>query len=332
MIRNSIPTETNSLNSKKNSLFSKNFFRKEFFLEHTLLFSFMLLLILLSIFVPSFFTIRNILNIFRQSSTIGIIACGLTLVLIGGSVDLSVGSVAGLAGVLAISFLYRSLWLAILIPLLIAALIGFLNGLIVTKFKVDSVIVTLGSLAIVRGLALIYTNGGMIDGISGSPFLIIAGGSFFRVSNQIIVLFFIAVILTLLLHKFRFGRHIFCVGSNFEASRVVGISSEKVKIITFIISAVCAAISSILIASRLNTASPLTGNGFEFDAITAVIIGGTSLFGGRGSLPKTILGVLFIAVLANAMVLLNLHFSFQYMLKACMLVLFVYLDIKIRGT
>ncbi|MCL4415200.1 MAG: ABC transporter permease, partial [Actinobacteria bacterium] len=189
-------------------------------------------------------------------------------------------------------------------------------------------IVTLGSLTAVRGLTLLYTNGRMIDGILGSPYTLISTGAFLGISNQIVIFFLIAAILGLLLHKTKFGRNVFCVGCNFEASRVVGINAERIKIITFIISAVLAAFSSILISSRLNTASTQTGTGFEFDAITAVVVGGTSLFGGKGSLPKTVLGVLFIACLTNAMVLLNLHFSFQYMVKAILLAIFVYLDIR----
>ncbi len=303
---------------------------KKFFSSQILLYSFILLLILLSVFVPSFFSARNILNILRQASTIGIIACAMTIVLIGGSVDLSVGSVVGLSGVLAISYLYRSLWLAILIPLLVAGLIGFLNGIITVKFKVDSVIVTLGSLAIIRGVTLLYTGGKMVDGILGSPYMLIGSGDFFGIPKPVVYFFFVALLLSLLLHKTKFGRQIFCIGSNFEASRTVGISAERLKVITFVISAVFAAFSAILISSRLNTASPLEGTGYEFDAITAVIVGGTSLFGGRGSLPKTILGVLFLASLNNAMVLLNLNFSFEYMVKAFLLALFVYLDIRLK--
>ena len=311
---------------------SINISAKRLILDQIILFAFILLLIMLSIFVPSFFTLRNILNILRQSSTLGIIACGMTIVLINGCIDLSVGSVVGLAGVLSISFLYRSLWLAILVPLLIAVLIGFLNGFITTRLKVNSLIVTLGSLTIVRGLALLFTRGRVVVGILDSPYLLIAGGNFFgRISNQIVIFFMTAIILGLLLHKTRFGRHVFCIGTNFEASRIVGISAEKIIIINFIISAVCATVSSILISSRLNIASPVTGEGLEFDAITAVVIGGTSLFGGIGSLPKTILGILFLASLTNAMVLLNLHFSFQYLVKAVIFILFVYLDIRFRG-
>ncbi|MEI7615743.1 MAG: ABC transporter permease, partial [Actinomycetota bacterium] len=286
------------------------------------------LFIIFSAFVPSFFSARNLINILKQTSIIGIVACGLTFSVIAGSVDLSVGSIVSISGVLALSFSYRSIWLAIFIPIAVSILIGLVNGLIITKFNANSVIITLAMLAVVRGLALIYTGGKMVEGADNSKFMLIGRSSLSGLNVYIFIFIIIAVILGIIMNFTALGRFVYHAGSNIDASKIAGIKVDNIRIYTFIISAVCAGIAGIILSSRLYTASPLTGNGYEFDAVAAIVVGGTSLLGGKGNIYRTVIGIFFIVTVINAMILLNLPVAFQYVVKAVIIVVAVWLDIR----
>lgn len=289
---------------------------------------FIFLFVMFAIFVPEFFSSGNLINILKQTAIIGIVASGLTFSVIAGTVDLSVGSVVSLCGVLALSFSYQSIWLAIFVPILVAVIIGFVNGFIITRFNANSVIITLGSLAVIRGLALIYTGGKMIEGADNSKFILIGRSSAAGIPLYVFAFLFIAVILGIILNYTSLGRFVYHSGSNIDASKIAGIKIDNVRIYTFIISSVCAALAAIILSSRLYTASPLTGNGYEFDAVAAIVVGGSSLLGGKGNIYRTVIGIFFIVMVINAMILLNLPVAFQYIAKALIIVTAVWLDIR----
>ncbi len=305
-----------------------NVFLKNIVKKQAVLLVFIFLFIMFTIFVPSFFTARNLINILKQSSILGIVACGLTFPVIAGNIDLSVGSIVSLCGVVALSLSYQSIWLAIFVPIVLAVIIGLVNGFIVTKFNANSVIITLASLAVIRGLALIYTGGKMVEGSDASRFIAIGRTSLGGFPAYIFAFIAVAIILGIILNLTSLGRFVFHAGSNPEASKIAGINIDNIRIYTFIISAVCAALAAIILSSRLYTASPLTGNGYEFDAVAAIVVGGTSMFGGKGNIYRTVIGIFFIVIVINAMILLNLPVAFQYMAKALIIVVAVWLDVR----
>ena len=291
---------------------------------------FVLLIAVLSIVNPNFRTVGNIVNLFRQISVIAIISCGLTLVVISGCLDLSVGSVFSFLNLIAISFQQRNNVLGFILPLVFAVAIGFFNGLIVTMFNVNSIIVTLGSLSFFSGLALLYSNGAIIFGVPDTWFSFIGKNVFLGIPIHIIIFIFIAVTYQLFLTKTLFGRKIIYVGTNMEASEIAGIRSKRVRTIAFVISSVSVAIAALIYSSRMGTASPVTGIGFEFSALTAVVIGGTSLLGGKGSIARTVVGVLMLAVVVNALILYNVPFAFQNITKGILIIVALAADVAAR--
>jgi ribose transport system permease protein len=289
-----------------------------------------LLIVMFSIFTPSFRTTGNFVNLLKQITVIGVISCGMTLVVITGCLDLSVGSVFSLLNLVSISFQQRNNFLGIIIPLLLAVVIGFLNGFIVTKFKVNSIIVTLGSLSLYSGIALLYTNGAIISGVTGTWFGVIGRNRLLGIPIHVYIFFIIAIIYHILLSKTTFGRQIKYVGTNTSAAEIAGIRSNRVRTIAFIISSVSVALAVLIYSSRMTTASPVTGVGFEFDAITAVVIGGTSLAGGKGSIFKTIVGVLLLAIIINILTLYNVTYGFQNIVKGILIIIAIIIDVRVR--
>ena len=289
------------------------------------------LIAVLSIINPHFRTIGNLVNLLRQISVIAIISCGMTLVLLSGCLDLSVGSVFSFLNLLAISFQQKSNILGVVIPLIVAVAIGLFNGLIVTVFNVNSIIVTLGSLSLFSGMALLYSNGAIIFGVSDTWFSLIGKNELLGIPIHILIFLFIAVFYQLLLTKTRFGRKVVYIGTNLEASEIAGIRSKRVRTSLFVMSGLSVAIAALIYSSRMGTASPVTGVGFEFSALTAVVIGGTSLLGGKGSIARTVIGVLMLAVLVNAMILYNIPFSFQNITKGILIIIALVADIAARN-
>lgn len=289
-----------------------------------------LLFVLLIIISPSFGDPQNFLNLIKKITIMGIIACGLTLTIINGDLDLSVGSTFSLAGVIAIMLQPYGLILALTMPILACILVGFINGFITTKFKVNSIIVTLGMLSVIKGIALITSNGRNQLGQLGHPYSKIAQTEFFGIPSYVFIFIVIAIVLYIILQKTTFGRFIYLTGSNAEAAKISGIKTDKVRITTFIICAVCAGIASILLSSRMTAATPYSGDGFEFEAITAALIGGNSLAGGKGGIYNTVLGVLLVAVLGNGMLLLGLPFAVQELSRGLLIIVAIFIDQKLR--
>jgi inositol transport system permease protein len=289
-----------------------------------------LLVLLLSVTTPSFRTVGNMVNILKQVSIIGIISCGMTLVVISGCLDLSVGSVFSLLNVIIISLQQRSNLLAIAVALIVAVLIGLFNGVIITAFDMNSIIVTLGSLSLIGGLALLYTNGAIIHGISDTWFSVIGKDRLFGIPVHVLVFLFVALIYQILLTGTSLGKKIRYVGVNPEAARIAGIRTGKIRTLTFIISSLSVAVAAIIYSSRMVTGSPVTGVGYEFSAITALVVGGISLRGGSGSILGTIIGVLILAVIVNALTLYNVTFSIQNIVKGFLIIIAIIADIRAR--
>jgi ribose/xylose/arabinose/galactoside ABC-type transport system permease subunit len=288
------------------------------------------LVVILSVTTPSFRTVGNMVNILKQVSIIGLISCGMTLVVISGCLDLSVGSVFSLLNVIIISLQQRSNMLAVAVALIVAILIGLFNGVIITAFDMNSIIVTLGSLSLIGGLALLYTNGAIIHGISDTWFSVIGKDRVFGIPIHVLVFLFVAILYQLLLSGTSLGKKIRYVGVNPEAARIAGIRTGKIRTLTFIISSLSVAVAAIIYSSRMATGSPVTGVGYEFSAITALVVGGISLRGGSGSIFGTIIGVLILAVIVNALTLYNVPYGLQNIVKGFLIIIAIIADIRAR--
>lgn len=320
--------------STGNSYIPKNILAKktfEYYLStYGIIIAFIILCIVLSIASPSFLTVTNILNILRQVSIIGIIAVGMTFVIINGGIDLSVGSVLALSAVVATSFAHPDtypLFVPIILGMLVGALCGAVNGFVIAKWNVAPFIVTLGMMTVARGLTLVYTGGRPIIDLSES-YINLGGGYIAGIPIPIIFFILTSLIGTFILKYTKFGRYVFAVGGNERATRVSGINVKWIKISVYSIVGLTAGLAGILLSSRVMTGSPVLGTMYELDAIAAVVIGGTSLAGGLGSVGGTVLGVLIVGVLNNGLDLLNVSSYYQQILKGLIIVLAVLLDQK----
>jgi putative xylitol transport system permease protein len=285
-------------------------------------------LVLLSIGTTSFLTVDNLINVVRQSSIIGFIALGMTFVMITAGIDLSVGSVVGLAGVTAAS-LAPATTSGFVLPvaggLLSGLIIGLINAGLIVRGGVLPFLATLAVMAATRGLTLIFTDGHPISDLSG-PFQWLGTGTFGIVPVPVVLFVVTAIVADHVLARTQFGRHVYAVGGNLEAARTVGIPVRRVLVCVYLISAVLAALSGVVLTARVNGADPLAGTGYELTAIAAVVIGGTSLFGGVGTIRGTVLGVLLLAVVRNGLDLLNVSSYYQDTIQGLILVIAVLLN------
>ncbi|WAA12543.1 ABC transporter permease [Fervidibacillus halotolerans] len=285
----------------------------------------------LTILTPNFLTVNNLLNVFRQVSINALIAFGMTFVILTGGIDLSVGSILALSSALTASFMVGGMdpILAVLIGVLLGALMGGLNGFVITKGKVAPFIATLATMTIFRGLTLVLTEGRPITGLSEAfSFQMIGKGYFLGIPFPVIIMTVVFVILYIVLKQTTFGRGIYAIGGNEEASRLSGLKVDQIKSGAYVISGAMAALAGIILTSRLNSAQPTAGASYELDAIAAVVLGGTSLSGGRGKIVGTLIGALIIGVLNNGLNLLNVSSFYQQVVKGGVILLAVLLDRK----
>jgi ribose/xylose/arabinose/galactoside ABC-type transport system permease subunit len=295
--------------------------------SYGILIAFILIVIAMSILSPVFLTVTNVLNIIRQSSIYGIMAIGMTFVILTAGIDLSVGSILAIAGAIAAGSVKSDmgLGLTILIALAIGLGCGLVNGVIVTLGRITPFVVTLGMMSIARGLTLIYTKGYPISGFN-EAFRFIGGGDLISIPFPIIVFIFTTVLAWLILTQTRLGRYTYAIGGNEETVKLSGINADLYKTIVYMISGITSAISALILTSRLNSAQPVAGQGYELDVIAAVVIGGTSLMGGRGSVWGTLIGALLIGVINNGMNLLGISPYFQLVVKGVIIIGAVLLD------
>lgn len=293
----------------------------------------LILSIAVSIMSPRFLTKNNLLNVFRQTSINAIIAAGMTFVILIGGIDLSVGSILGFSGAISAGILASggSIWFGLFVALFIGAMSGLINGIIITKGKVQPFIATLAMMTILRGATMVYTSGRPIAVSTSkvSPiFRWIGAGSVFGIPVPIILMFIVFIICYYILNEIKLGRHIYAVGGNEEAALLSGVNIDRVKITAHMISGVLAAIAGLIITSRLSSAQPTAGDGYELDAIAAVVLGGTSMVGGQGTILGTIVGALIIGVLNNALNLMDVQSYYQLIAKGVVILIAVLMDRK----
>jgi ribose transport system permease protein len=291
----------------------------------------LLIVVIIAIMSPNFLTLNNLLNVLRQVSINALIAFGMTFVILTGGIDLSVGSILALTGAVTAGFMAGGMdpVLAMFLGLLLGAILGAINGVIISKGKVAPFIATLATMTIYRGLTLVYTEGKPISGLGDSQaFQLLGKGYFFGIPVPVITMAITFGILYFILKKTTFGRRVYAVGGNEEASRLSGISVDRIKIYVYSLTGALAALAALILTSRLNSAQPTAGNMFELDAIAAVVLGGTSLTGGRGWIVGTLIGALIIGVLNNGLNLIGVSSFFQQVVKGAVILVAVLLDRK----
>lgn len=293
-----------------------------------ILVAFIILCVGLSIATPAFFTKDNILNVLRQVATNSNLAIGLTMAIIIGGIDLSVGAILAFSGLLCASFISdgMNLGLAVLLAFTLGALFGLLNGLIIAYTNMPPFVVTLATQNIARGIVNVYANGQPISA-RNPVFNFLGVGYFLGIPLPVIYSFVLLAVMILILGRSKFGRQLYAVGGNEEAARFSGINIKKVKIIVYTLCGALASFSGIILAARMYSGQPTAGDGFELDAIAASVLGGVSFSGGVGKLGGTIIGVLVLGVLTNGLSLLNINSFWQYIIKGIIILLAVYLDI-----
>lgn len=279
-----------------------------------------------------FLTERNLVNILQQSSINACIAIGMTLVIISGGIDLSVGPAAALAAVLSASLLVAGypVPIVILSALAIGVLCGLVNGSLIAYAGLQPFIVTLGTLSLFRALALIYTGGNPILSLP-NDFRRLFSSQFLGLPVPVILVGVLAIAATILLKKTPLGEYILAVGGNEEAARVSGVPIERTKVITYMISGGLAALAAVILIARLGAAEPTLGNLWELEAIAAAAIGGASLMGGKGSIFGTILGAIVLGAMRNGLTLLNVQAFYQLLATGIIIILAMLVDRLARG-
>lgn len=289
---------------------------------------FSIICLIISFISPQFLTVSNWTIIITQVSINALLAFGVTFVIITGGIDLSLGSIVAVAGVSAAMLAHPDSY-PVLVPvfagLFAGLLIGAFNGFIITKSKIAPFIVTLGTMTIGRGLALILSNGRPVSNLSDS-FVFIGSGKIMGIPVLILILIFMFILCSVILNKTILGRYIYAVGGNEQAARASGINVTQVKMAVYSISGVLAGLAGILLTARITTGQPNAGAGFELDAIAAVVIGGTSTTGGKGSISGTLVGVLLIGVINNSLDLLNVTSYYQQVVMGIIIIGAVVLD------
>jgi ribose transport system permease protein len=292
----------------------------------------------LSFLTDKFFTAANGINVLRQVAVNVCIATGMTLIVLTGGIDLSVGSVLALCGAIAAGLLKNGISLpsadlfigftifgAVLGAIIVGSLLGWFNGLVITKFKVPPFVATLAMLTIARGFTMLYTEGHPISNL-GNDFALIGAESFIGIPVPVWIAALVVLLAVFITRKTKLGRYIYAIGGNETAAKLSGIRINRVKLTVYSLGAALAAIGGIIVTSRLDSAQPNAGVSYELDAIAAVVIGGTSLNGGKGSVWGTVIGAVIIGVLNNGLVLLNVSPFWQQVVKGGVILLAVIID------
>jgi len=326
----------NTMQEKSQELFLNNIKVKNFLKAIIANKTFLILIgliILMSILHESFFTTRNLMNIVRQVSIYGIIATGMTLTIIMGGIDLSVGAVLAVGGVIAANLIKNygfPIWEAATIAVCAGAALGFINGITISKLKVPPFVITLAMMTIARGIAYVYIDGMPVVNLPKS-FLILGQKNIGFLPGPILVLIIVTIIVGIILHLTKFGRYIYYIGGNENAALYSGINVIKVKTIVYTLLGALSALSGVVLSSRINSAQPQAGLGYELDVIAMVIIGGTSFTGGIGTIPGTFIGMLIIGIINNGLNLLGVSSYYQMIVKGLVIALAVILDLSISA-
>lgn len=311
---------------------------KKFLRRSRPLLALLLMVVALSILSPEFLTSENSWNILRQISVNLCISIGMTLVILSGGIDLSVGAILALSSSVAASLLKNGIELstfgvrvqftvagAIVAGVATGATLGSVNGIAITRFKLPPFVATLGMLSIARGLTMLWTGGFPINQL-GSSFAILGSGVLFGMPVPVWIMLSLTCFFIVVTRQTRFGRHLYAVGGSERAALFTGLRVNRVKLAAYTLAGALSGIAGLIVTSRLDSAQPNAGLGYELDSIAAVVIGGTSLSGGRGSVAGTVLGSLIIGVLNNGLFLLNVSPFWQQVLKGLVILLAVAID------
>ncbi|AZO93289.1 ABC transporter permease [Halocella sp. SP3-1] len=297
-----------------------------FLLDNGIIVGLVLLGVILSFTSPYFLTTRNLINVLRQVSINGLLSIGMTYVILTGGIDLSVGSLLSFGGIIAASFASASFgggsspaFVSIFLGLLVGAALGAVNGVFISKWKIPPFVVTLGMLSVARGFTYIYSDGMPIPNLSKS-FIFIGQGTIFGIPVPVIIFALVFAIAWIILYKTRFGRYIYAVGGNINSAKISGINTKWIIFSVYVISGLLSSLGGLILTARTTAGLPQAGNSYELNAIGAVVIGGTSLKGGQGSLVGTLLGVLIIGVINNGLDLLGVSSYYQQVIKGAIIV------------
>ncbi|MCD8248781.1 MAG: ABC transporter permease [Lachnospiraceae bacterium] len=288
--------------------------------------------IVMTIVSPVFMTSRNIINIIRQISINGIIAVGMTFVILLGCIDLSVGSIVAITSVICGFMLQAGYhWLvACIVALIVSIIFGCFNGFLIAYVNFQPFIATLATVTMGSGIALAFSDGKPYT-ISDPAFLAIGQGYVGAILIPIILLVIVVAVGLVILNMTTFGRYVFAIGGNENAAKLSGIRTKRVKLAVYVISAICASIVGMILSARISSGQPTAGDGYELDAIAATAIGGTSMNGGIGSLTGTIFGFILLGLLTNSMNLLNINSFYQQIAKGILIIIAVFIDMTSKG-
>jgi len=292
------------------------------FQKHAILLPLATLFLIFSIITPKFIDSDNLINILRQISVLSIISIGSTYVIISGGIDLSVGSIMALVGVFVVNMAKAHagfLWM-ILIALAFGLIIGFINGIFIMNFTIPPFIVTLATMTVGRGVVLLLTKGSNVTEINNEAFLFFGRGYIAGIPFPVIVMIPLYIIGAVCLTRSIYGRQIFAVGNNEKASLISGINVKTIKLSVYMIAGFTAAIGAIISTSRMNTVTPMFGSGIEFDCITAVVLGGTVITGGKGSLLNTLFGAALLGIISNGFNLIGISSYWAQIAKGIILI------------
>lgn len=297
------------------------------------IFTYGILIFLIVLFIglsfssPYFLTVDNLTKVLRQVAVVGIVTVSMTMVILTGGIDLSVGSMLGLTSVVLAKLMVAgvNVPLAILITLLLGSILGLFNGFLINRINISPLISTLGTMTIYSGITYIITGGKPVFGFPDS-FSFIGQGYVLGIPVPIIILALVYILGFFVLNNTKFGRYLYGIGANEKASILSGVDVKKIKYSAYMISGLLSSIAAVVMLSRINSALPSTGSGLEFDVVTAVVLGGISVNGGEGKLQGVFIGLLIIAILSNGMILLGVDSYFQSVVKGLVLLIAVGID------
>ncbi|WP_026486585.1 ABC transporter permease [Caldanaerobius polysaccharolyticus] len=301
--------------------------------ETSIIFIILAMAILMALFIPGFLTSSNIATTLVGLSMDGVIAIGMTIVLVLGGIDLSVGSVMALSNVVAGMLIVNgvNVWISVLVSVLVSVLAGVVIGVFVTKIQMNPFITTLGMMSIARGIAYVFTKGSPVSlGSISKMFDFIGRGSFLGIPNPVIILFILVIVFDYLMRKSAVFRQVYFVGSNEKAAYLSGINVNYTKMLVYTISATLSGIAGIVTLARFGVATPTVGTGAELRAIAGAVIGGASLTGGVGTIWGALLGILLVGLVNNALVLMNVSVYWQSLVTGIVLIAAVMIDIYVN--
>ena len=318
---------------------------QQFLLRGRAFIALILVFIVFSAMSPQFLSTGNIVIITKHVAINALLAIGMTFVILTGGIDLSVGSIVGMTAMIAGGLInegiilpqlgvivYPHTWMIIIISLMVGTLMGAINGIVITRFNVAPFIATLGMLYVARGIAGLRNNGYTFPNLIGRPefgntgFPILGAGNFLGINYSVWLMIALTIIAYIITTRLPFGRHVYAVGGNERAAELSGVRISRTKVLVYSISGFCSALVGLIIASQLVAAHPATGESFELNAIAAVVLGGTSLAGGRGSMGGTLIGAFVIGVLGDGLVMMGVSSFWQKVIKGAVIVLAVIID------